>query len=265
MTPGPVRWKLWMLDLSATTIADLPRLRRLLRHRDREAGPDGALVDRRCGEGRKRGSERRDQRSCKDDPLHSSPRLWIGATKLLQGSRRCRAVGGVTARRRGPRRPTGTARRSRAPDRPRPPGRGGGLLAADRGVHPLELEPVGVRRSTSIRSTPSVRRSSITGSLQCHGSSRKSEPSVPIASSSSRFGSEVPQSNNATDVAREPQHPGEHPVGPARADVRRAGDALGLAREQARAADAVAADVHQRAALDVGAQADVAPRRTASS
>ena len=49
-----------------------------------------------------------------------------------------------------------------------------------------------------MRSTVSPRRSSITGSWQCHGSSRKSEPSVPIASSSSRFGSEVPQSNSAT-------------------------------------------------------------------
>ena len=49
-----------------------------------------------------------------------------------------------------------------------------------------------------MRSTESFRRSSITGVPQCQGSSRNSEPSVPIASSSSRFGSEVPQSKSAT-------------------------------------------------------------------
>ena len=47
-------------------------------------------------------------------------------------------------------------------------------------------------RSTSFPS----RRSSITGVRACHGSSRNSDPSVPIASSSSRSGSDVPQSKS---------------------------------------------------------------------
>ena len=131
-------------------------------------------------------------------------------------------------------------------------------LAADRVAHVLELEPVGVlaleldpldaRRRGAARSP---------ASLQCHGSSRKSEPSLPIASSSSRFGSAVPQSKRREHVAGEAQRPGEDPVGAGRPEPRLAEDALRLAAEQARAADAVTADVHQRAALDVGAQADV--------
>src|SRR5207248_50206 len=55
----------------------------------------------------------------------------------------------------------------------------------------------GSARSTSIRSLLPSRRSSITGSSQCQGSSRNSEPSVPIASSSSRSTIAVPQSNVA--------------------------------------------------------------------
>ena len=117
----------------------------------------------------------------------------------------------------------------------------------------------GTSRPAPARSArvPSSRRSSITGLWQCHGSSRKSEPSLPIASSSSRSTSAVPQSKSARTS------PGKRivavntqsvPVSPNQA-LR--GDALRLAGEQARAADAVAADVHQRAALDVGAQADV--------
>src|SRR5437667_7203172 len=53
-------------------------------------------------------------------------------------------------------------------------------------------------RSSSIRSTLPSRRTSITGTLQCHGSSRKSEPSLPITSSSSRSGKAVPQSKIAS-------------------------------------------------------------------
>ena len=59
------------------------------------------------------------------------------------------------------------------------------------------------------------------------------------------------------DVAREAHRAAEDPVRPARADVGLAVHRLGLAGEQARAAHAVAAHVHQAAALDVGAQADV--------
>src|SRR5581483_4515453 len=52
-------------------------------------------------------------------------------------------------------------------------------------------------KSSSMRSVPSSRRSSIPGSSQCHGSSTNNEPSLPIASSSSRSTSAVPQSNTA--------------------------------------------------------------------
>ncbi len=58
-------------------------------------------------------------------------------------------------------------------------------------------------------------------------------------------------------VVREAQRPGEHPVGARRPEPGLAVDVLGLAAEEARAADVVTADVHQRAALDIGAQADV--------
>ena len=58
-------------------------------------------------------------------------------------------------------------------------------------------------------------------------------------------------------VAREAQRAGEGPVRPGRPDIGAAEDALGLASEQARAADAVAPDVHQRTAVDIGLQADV--------
>ena len=44
---------------------------------------------------------------------------------------------------------------------------------------------------------------------------------------------------------------------PGRADVGLAEHALGLAREQSRSADAVAADVHEAPAFYVGAEADV--------
>ena len=131
-------------------------------------------------------------------------------------------------------------------------------FAADRVAHVLELEPVGVRRARcSIRSTLPSRRSSITGTLQCHGSSRKSEPSLPIASSSSRSAIAVPQSKIAITSPGKRSVPVKTQSVPGRAEPRLAVHALRLAAEQARAADVVTADVHQRAALDVGAQADV--------
>src|SRR5439155_3338509 len=59
------------------------------------------------------------------------------------------------------------------------------------------------------------------------------------------------------DVVGETHRAGEDPVGAARADQLLPEDQLRLAGKQPRAADAVAADVHQAAALDVGAKPDV--------
>src|SRR5215475_6409070 len=59
------------------------------------------------------------------------------------------------------------------------------------------------------------------------------------------------------DVAGEAKRPGEDPVGPRRAVPRLAPDPLRLAPEQPRARDVVTTDVHQRAALHVGAEANV--------
>ena len=111
--------------------------------------------------------------------------------------------------------------------------------------------------SGSIRSTPSSRRTSITGVRQCHGSSRKSEPSLPIASSSSRSGIAVPQSKIASTSPGNrswPVNTQSVPVSPKNACPK---TLSGSPPRQPRAADAVAADVHQRAALDVRAQPDV--------
>ena len=60
------------------------------------------------------------------------------------------------------------------------------------------------------------------------------------------------------DIVREAERPVEVDVDPGRADDLLAVDPLGLASEQARAADAVAADVHQRTAVEVGRQPHVA-------
>ena len=94
-------------------------------------------------------------------------------------------------------RPSDEEPRSSALGRPRRPTEKQRRLIVYGVAQVLELEPVGVDRSSSIRSTPPSRRTSITGSLQCHGSSRNSDPSVPIASSSSRSGRDVPQSKSA--------------------------------------------------------------------
>src|SRR5207237_9884447 len=59
------------------------------------------------------------------------------------------------------------------------------------------------------------------------------------------------------DVIGETHRAGEDPVGAARADQLLPEDQLRLAGKQPRAADAVAADVHQAAALDVRAEPDV--------
>ena len=59
------------------------------------------------------------------------------------------------------------------------------------------------------------------------------------------------------DVVREAQDPVEVDVDAGGADHLLAVDALRLAAEEARAADAVAADVHQRPAVEVGDHADV--------
>src|SRR5206468_1953231 len=58
-------------------------------------------------------------------------------------------------------------------------------------------------------------------------------------------------------IAREAQHPAENPVGAGGAEPRLAVYLFRLAPEEARAADGVAPDVHQGAALDVRAQPDV--------
>ena len=128
----------------------------------------------------------------------------------------------------------------------------------DRVAQVLELEPVRVERARARSARPRRRGAARSPACwQCHGSSRKSEPSVPIASSSSRSGRHVPQSKSArTSPGKriEPAKTQSVPLGPTYAWP---STRLGLAREEPRSAHAVAADVHQAAALDVGAQADV--------
>src|SRR6266702_2488753 len=69
--------------------------------------------------------------------------------------------------------------------------------------------------------------------------------------------SRSPRSSARPPRAR-PERPGQDPVGARRAEPRLAERPLGLAAEQSRAADVVTADVHERAALDLGAKPDVA-------
>ena len=98
----------------------------------------------------------------------------------------------------------------------------------------------------------------MTASRPCHGSSRNSEPSSPTASSSSRAASARPQSSVREHVAGEAQRGHERDVDAVAADHLLGVHALGLgAGQRAAAAHAVAADVHQPAAVEVGAQADV--------
>ena len=103
-------------------------------------------------------------------------------------------------------------------------------LAADRVADVLELEAVGVL-ALELDPLDACRRGAARspGSLQCHGSSRKSEPSLPIASSSSRSGSAVPQSKSRDHVAGKRSVAVEDPVGAGRAEPRLAADALRLA------------------------------------
>ncbi len=61
------------------------------------------------------------------------------------------------------------------------------------------------------------------------------------------------------DAARETERAGEHPVGPRRPEPRLAVHSLGLAPKEARSAHGVAPDVHQRAAIQGRAHADVVP------
>ena len=71
------------------------------------------------------------------------------------------------------------------------------------------------------------------------------------------FGEDEAAVELADHVPREAHRPGEEDVDAARADELLAVDRLRLAGEQARPADAVTADVHERAAVQVGGEADV--------
>ena len=152
---------------------------------------------------------------------------------------------------------SGRAPRSSVPVRGRPRARGGAARRRRSRRRGSRARADTSRRARARSARPPSRRSSITGSLQCHGSSRNSDPSVPIASSSSRSGRHVPQSKSAWTSPGKRIAPVNTQSVPGRADVGLAVHGLGLTREQARAADAVAADVHEAPALDVGAQADV--------
>jgi hypothetical protein len=78
-------------------------------------------------------------------------------------------------------------------------------------------------------------RCSITGFVACHGSSRKSEPSLPITSSSSRFGRAVPQSKIASTLPGnriEPVNTQSVPEGPNHAEPKTdSGSAPAASRE----------------------------------
>ena len=131
-------------------------------------------------------------------------------------------------------------------------------IAADRIAYVLELEPVGVDRGRG-RSAPRPlsRRSSITGSPGS-ATGRRARASLRCRAPRARRdpGRAVPQSKMPRTFTGEPHRPRQHPVGAALTGPGGAEERLRLARETA-TAYAVAADVHQRPALDVGPQADV--------
>ena len=111
--------------------------------------------------------------------------------------------------------------------------------------------------STSIRSTPPSRRSSITGSLAVPRIVEEERPVAADRLELVAFGKSRPAVELGEDVTREAHRAREDPVGSARADELLPVHALGLTAEQTRSTDAVAADIHQAAALELGAQSDV--------
>ncbi len=86
----------------------------------------------------------------------------------------------------------------------------------------------------------------------CHGASTRSEPSSPTASSRWRDATRNAASNCARTSSAKRSVPVEAEVDAGRAERLLAVHAHGLAGEEARPADAVAADVHQRAAVELG-------------
>ena len=96
---------------------------------------------------------------------------------------------------------------------------------------------------------------------ECHGSATNSVPSLPTTSSSARYGDAMPQSKWQSTSPGKRIRPAKRDVDAVAAEDLHPRERLRLrAGDEARAADAVAPDVHQRAALELGAQADVAGR-----
>ena len=133
-------------------------------------------------------------------------------------------------------------------------------LAADRRRQVLGLEAVGVdgARSRSARYAVARGCSSIAGLRQCHGSSSAQRALVAddleqVAAGQREAGVEVARGRRPAKriVA------GERDVDAVAAERLLGAHPLGLAGDQAGAAHAVAADVHQGAAVERRAQADV--------
>ena len=111
----------------------------------------------------------------------------------------------------------------------------------------------GFAASTAIRSTPSWRRSSITGSTQCHGSSRNSVALVADDLELVAHGLLEADVEVRKHVAGEAHRRRHRDVDAVAAGHLLGEHALGLAGDQSRAAHAVAAEIHQRAAVEARA------------
>src|SRR5262249_8982386 len=131
-------------------------------------------------------------------------------------------------------------------------------LTADRGADVLELQPVGVR-VLELDPLDAVVMPHLDDGLvavpRVVEEERALAPNRLELVAVHEGGAAVERRDH---VAGEPQRPGEDPIGARRPEPRLAPDALRLAAEQPRAGDVVTADVHQRAALEFGAQPDVA-------
>ena len=159
-------------------------------------------------------------------------------------------------------RPTRRATRSYAPGRARRRGRAAarpGRRSRRRGSRARAgtSSPCRPRSSRPGRLAP-VLRASVTAPPQStrHGASTTSTPSSPTTSSRCRL-RQPERASNCPTTSFGNRGSLECHVDPGRADHLHAPDALRLAGEQPSTADAVAADVHQRAAVELGKRAHV--------
>ena len=157
-----------------------------------------------------------------------------------------------------------TARRSRAPARRRRRARtGAGARRAprprSRPARPRTGRPARPRRPPC----PPGRRISIRVERECHGSPRNSEPFVPTTSRKAVGTMSKPQSSTPSTSPAKRSVADEPHVDAVAAEHLVRGDRLRLAGEQPHRAHAVAADVHQRPAVERRPRAARRPARSA--